>query len=166
MFSAGIPILNDLATILTIELQDELTKQGHNNTGKLHDSIMVELKRQADTTVIRGKAQFYGKNVDKGRKPGGKRIPLKVLEKWVKSRGIATGVKKIRGIAFLIQRAIWTHGSPTPGAFKFSKNTKRLEWISSALDRQDRRMEEKITDAVTAEFDALLERVTADQGGR
>lgn len=62
-------------------------------------------------------AQDYLQWLDTGRKPGGKKVPIEALLKWVRQRGLNrgkngrfTGAASINQIAWAVQRAIWLHG--------------------------------------------------------
>jgi hypothetical protein len=62
-------------------------------------------------------AQDYLQWLDTGRKPGGKKVPIEALIKFVKQRGLNrgkngrfTGAASINSIAWAIQRSIWLHG--------------------------------------------------------
>jgi hypothetical protein len=62
-------------------------------------------------------AQDYLQWLDSGRKPGGKKVPIEALIKWVRQRGLNrgkngrfTGAASINAIAWAVQRSIWLHG--------------------------------------------------------
>ena len=62
-------------------------------------------------------AQDYLLWLDTGRKPGGKKVPIDALIKWVRQRGLNrgkngrfTGAASINQIAWAVQRSIWLHG--------------------------------------------------------
>lgn len=62
-------------------------------------------------------AQDYLQWLDTGRKPGGKKVPISALIKFVRQRGLNrgkngrfTGAASINSIAWAIQRSIWLHG--------------------------------------------------------
>ena len=85
-------------------------------SGKLRDSIQVQVKKvNEDETVIQVLAEQYSQWVQSGRAPGKKGIPVSVLEKWIKERGLQGRDKKGKFIkrksfAFAIQNNIKKFG--------------------------------------------------------
>ena len=81
-------------------------------SGKLRDSIQVQVKKvNEDETVIQVLAEQYSQWVQSGRLPGKKGVPISVLEKWIKERGLQGRDKKgqfikRRSFAFAIQTNI------------------------------------------------------------
>lgn len=107
--------LTELAAFLEKELKDELARQGHIATGALQDSIRVEVLEESGTVAIIGYGSNIAKYVDWGRRPGGKRVPVDALRRWVIVKGIAPEGKKATSIAWAIQYSIWKNGIPTDG---------------------------------------------------
>jgi hypothetical protein len=84
-------------------------------SGKLRDSIQVNIKQSQGETVIQVLAEEYSKWVQSGRLPGKKGVPIDVLEKWIISRGLTGRDKrgrfiKRRSFAFAIQNNIKKFG--------------------------------------------------------
>jgi len=84
-------------------------------SGKLRDSIQVTTKRSGNETIIQVLAEQYSQWVQSGRLPGKKGIPISVLEKWIKERGLQGRDKKGKFIkresfAFAIQNNIKKFG--------------------------------------------------------
>ena len=81
----------------------------------MRDSIQVTTKRSGNETIIQVLAEQYSQWVQSGRLPGKKGIPISVLEKWIKERGLQGRDKKGRFIkresfAFAIQSNIKKFG--------------------------------------------------------
>lgn len=103
-------ILDTLAIELEGYLKENLKKYGKTVSKDLYNSIKVEVKEFTDSFQIIGKSLYYGQFVERGRKAGGKRVPLNVLLQWVKARGLASGNKEISKIAWAVQTSIHKKG--------------------------------------------------------
>jgi hypothetical protein len=130
MVEVGLKLIGEY---IVKQLQDVLTDQGHRNKGKLIDTMRSEVKKSGSGFEIVIFATDYAKFVDKGI-PAGVWINVTALRRWVEEKGIATGDKEIKTVAFLIGRKIFQEGSPTSGSLKFSKSGKRDEFIKVMLD--------------------------------
>lgn len=85
------------------------------SSGKLRDSIQVNIKQSQGQTVIELIAEQYSQWVQSGRLPGRKGVPIDALEKWIKERGLVGRDKrgrfiKRRSFAFAIQNNIKKFG--------------------------------------------------------
>lgn len=103
-------ILDQLALHLESYLKENLKKYGKTVSKDLYNSIHVEVAEFTNSFEIIGKSLFYGQFVERGRKAGGKRVPLNVLLQWVKARGLASGNKEISKIAWAVQTSIHKKG--------------------------------------------------------
>lgn len=84
-------------------------------SGKLRDSIKVNIVQQQTETIIQVIAEEYSKWVQSGRLPGKRGVPIQALEKWIVERGLTGRDKKGRFIkrrsfAFAIQNNIKKFG--------------------------------------------------------
>lgn len=85
-------------------------------SGKLRDSVTVVAKKvNEDETVIQVLTEEYAQWVQSGRAPGKKGVPISVLEKWIKDRGLQGRNKqgqfiKRKSFAFAIQNNIKKFG--------------------------------------------------------
>jgi hypothetical protein len=84
-------------------------------SGKLRDSIQVNVVKQKDETIIQILAEQYSQWVQSGRLPGKRGVPIDALERWIKSRGLQGRDKKgkfikRRSFAFAIQNNIKKFG--------------------------------------------------------
>ena len=101
--------LKPLIDFLETEIKGELERQGHVATGKLRDQIKVYL---TGTTIVGSAGDaFYAENVDWGRRPERKRVPIDALKNWIEIKGFAQGDKAIQ-MAWALQNAIWKNGVP------------------------------------------------------
>ena len=87
----------------------ELISQGKIASGKLKDSFEYDVFNFVSTLRIDFSAEDYLIWLEKGRKSG-KYAPKNAIEEWVKVKGIATEEKKIKSIAFLVNRKIFEKG--------------------------------------------------------
>ncbi len=90
------------------------------NTGNFRGSISNQMRGTRGT--IRGKVFSplkHGIVIERGRKPGSKQPPTHAIELWAKQVGIGAAGEDIRGIAFVIARAIGRRG--IKGRFPFRR---------------------------------------------
>lgn len=129
-------VVNDLLDLLgeffVEKFREELLAQGHDNTGRLFETMRYETNG-VDTVDVY--MQDYAKFVDSGIRPG-KLVSVFALIEWVEQKGIATGEKEIKNAAFAIRRKIMMEGSPTSNAFKFSENGRRTGFIQIVISEQ------------------------------
>lgn len=100
-----------LAKRLEEQLKAELLSQQHKSTGRLIGSIHVEVENFIDEISIVGYAEFYGQFVDRGRKPGTKRVPIDALIEWIKVKGFESDERRIRQMAFAVQAKTFKDGN-------------------------------------------------------
>lgn len=154
--------LKPLCTFLEKALKSELASQGHIATGKLRDSIRVRVVQTATGLRLDGESEFYGKYVDRGRKPGGKRVPIQALVAWLRVKGIPLNGRKEIDMAFAIQHSIWKNGIPTdrnPGKKKFITNTLKGNKTRISTD-----IKKAVGDFVGIELHNIIEDVKQDLG--
>jgi hypothetical protein len=139
--------IQTLGQFIINELGNELIKQNHRATGNLIASLDYAVEnRSGDLFSLIVTSLPYGGFVDRGRKAGGKKVPINVLVEWIKQKGIETNNKKILGIAFAIQNKIHKEGSPTKGRVK--KYGKGVDFIDDTLKRINKEIERRIADIV------------------
>jgi len=85
--------------------------------------------------------------------------PVSALAKWVMQRGIASEQREVNSIAWAIAIAIKKQGSPTRGAYKYSKNGKRTDWIGQVLEANERIIVEHIEQASIVEVEVKFNNV-------
>jgi hypothetical protein len=84
-------------------------------SGKLRDSISVNVVQQKGETIIQVISEEYAQWVQSGRLPGKKGVPIAAIEQWIKERGLTGRDKKgkfikKRSFAFAIQNNIKKFG--------------------------------------------------------
>lgn len=145
-----------LATILQEELVAELISQGHKATGDLVNSVEVIVKEESGSAIMDGLFIFYGRNVDQGRRAGGKKVPLDALIEWVKQKNFTQDAKEAKGVAFRIQRKIHEVGISTPSSWagELTKN-----WMTNVLSRNEDTIAEEISDGATEAIEIALSNI-------
>jgi len=133
-------ILQRLADDLTVKTQANLQKYKKLNTKSLYESIKTEVREYAKGWQIVGKSLYYAQYVERGRKAGGKRVPIAALIQYVKDRRMVSGNKEIHRVAWAIQTKIHKYG------------IKAAPFISDTL-KQEREM---IRQAINDTFGQIL----------
>ena len=147
--------LQQVADFIKREIQDELVAQGHEATGRLKESISVEVTQAFDLISIDGRFVKYGKYVDTGTRGGGW-IPFDDLIEWVRIKRIRFSGKSEKQTAKLIQWAVFKKGSPTDG------DSRKKRFVSGTLERIEPDISVKIQEIVSGylefEFYNMIER--------
>lgn len=147
--------LLQVTTYIKEQLQRELMLQKHIATEDLYNSIDIRLTDKGNSIIIEGWTEDYGAYVDRGRKPGGKKVPISALIEWIRIKGFATEAKKIKGIAFAIQKTIFKEGIPTKGSQQLAP--RRKDWISGTLERKQFDIKQRITFATHQEINLWID---------
>lgn len=148
----------ELIALFVIDfIKAEFVAQGHSNTGKLEDSLTWKL--EGNKINIYG--VDYAKWVESGRQKGAKRIPVDALITWVEQRGIASGDKEVKNVAYAIQQKIFQEGSPTNGSLQYSNNGRRDKFITYAIDENSKAIFDKISEVmgamITGQFEDMMQ---------
>lgn len=139
--------------LLRKEMIEEFVRQGHDVTGSLINSIEEKIIESTVFTRLDVEYNFYGRFVDTGRKAGVKRVPIEALEEWIRLKGFESDAKKIRGIAFAIQKTIFEKGISQPQSWN-GENTKG--WQTKVLERNTEKIESKVQKAIEDTFDLII----------
>lgn len=137
-------VLEDFASNIEANYKKDL---GYNRaTGKLADSVKVEVSGSTGDWVITVYLEDYWKYIEEGRKPGGKFPPVNKLLQWIIEKNlqprpykIPSGSYKIpteKQLAFLIGRKIAKEGLPAYNYLKNNIETAQahfIEMLSAAL---------------------------------
>lgn len=122
-------------------MQEELDNQNHNATGALSKSIKSKITvfpegaKGEVSTYLYGGAVNFGVPATKFRFGGRKHI--KALVKWIGDKGITpakgSSAMHIKKFAWAIAKKHAKEGIPTRESYKFSRNGKRLGFMTDAL---------------------------------
>ena len=153
---------------ITRQLISEFKAQGHNLTGALVRSVVASTQSLLDSVELSVSHLDYGTQLNTGV-PASK-VPrsgaaygnlLFDLVKWIRLRKIVFGAGAAYRFARNIIRKAQSTGFPTPGAYRFTKNTRRTGWIDYVVQTYQVTWEGKVE---TASFelannymDALLQ---------
>lgn len=122
--------LEALARFIKEELGKGLAAKGHINTGKLLDSIEVDILDELGAVVLEGKFEDYGIFQDTGTRAGSLRN-IDALTVWVRQR-LNAPPEKARGIAFAIAK---THAKVGMHSKDGRPNPAAAGWMTETLDR-------------------------------
>ena len=159
--------LDRIARILRKALAKEIVAQGHDLSGKLKQDIVQEIKRDGSGFTLDIFMKEYAPFVDKGVKAS--RIPyrrgsgaksskyISGLIDFVRKRGLATGDKEVKNIAFAIANKHKREGMPTRSSKRFSRTGKRLEFVQEALDSVVDQITEIFADAMLKDTELIIE---------
>ena len=136
------------------ELGKELIKQNHRATGNLIGSLDYKLDPASGGLSLEITAEGYAQFVNRGRKAGGKKVPIVVLVEWIKQKGIETNNKKVLGMAFAIQKTIEKQGIPTANS---RKRGKRVEFVDDTIIRIQSEIVRRITESTFRQVDIMVD---------
>lgn len=159
MIKEGLDLIGEFIIEQLVKVLDD---QGHRNTGKLQEtmrSVVTSSGKGYDITIY---GQDYAKYVDRGI-PAGVWVNPYALAEWVEQKGIATGEREVKNIAFAIRHKIYQEGSPTKGSLKFSKTGKRDEFIQVMLDENANIIFQMVFDLFSREVAISLRNTIAKQ---
>ncbi len=151
--------LGKIYEYLQVSMIAELQSQGHSNTNTLINSVHQEIIRSTDFIQLNGMFVFYGKFVDSGRRAGARRVPIDVLEEWIKQKGFENDAKKIRGMAFAIQKTIFDKGISTSQSWK-GEATKN--WMTKVLVEKDLQIKDDVFNATRIAMELIISNIVRD----
>lgn len=132
--------LDKLKTDIENILKADLVRQGFPNRTTL--AKLTVTNDASDLTLNIPDEIYYW---DRGRKSGGKRIPLSALLTWIKDRGISPrNGKSVTQLAWAIQTHIWQRGIS-------SKNI-----LDKAIDLIEVRIGDEILDFFSDQIDNII----------
>jgi hypothetical protein len=132
----------------------ELALQGHNATGTLINSITTNVLSTPNASILFGEFVYYGRFVDTGRRAGARRVPIDALIKWIKQKGFESVAKKIRGMAFAIQKTIFEKGISTAQSWK-GEATK--DFMTKTLKNLEPQITNDIEKAAEQSIEAIID---------
>ena len=153
-----------LGKFLKRELIRELISQGHRATGSLIKSIEMIIEQRLKAVTLSGEFLFYGEFIDRGRKPGTRKVPVDVLIEWIKQKQFQIDVNKIRGVAFAIQTKIFKEGIPTNKSRSLFQ--KRTGWLTDTLKDNEKEMFTQIQKGANEEIDILFTNIVRDTNAK
>lgn len=158
-FDKLIDALNKMRGQYVKELTDSLTKKNLISSGKLGESLKINVQPKVKVfgQIYRMQINMadYGENVDKGRKPG-KGLPPGVLQDWLRQPNTlqkVTGQDKQlkdyerKSLAFVINRSIK------------KKGIKPKNWIQPAVDKAGKNIVGVVEAAIAEDIEITFEEI-------
>jgi hypothetical protein len=149
---SGLDLIGEFIVDQLVKTIDDL---GHRTTGRLQDtmrSVVTSSGKGYDITIY---GQDYAKYVEKGV-PAGVWVSVDKLARWVHDKGIATGEREIKNLAYAIQRKIYDKGS-----VQFRKNKKGF--VEVTLDANANIIFQMVFDLFSREVAISLRNTIAKQ---
>lgn len=150
-------VLEGLRKLLKDELRKNLLKKGRKDTGKLHDSIEVELKQATNSIMLQGSFEDYGTYQDTGTRAG-KLRNIDALEEWVR-RKLGAPADKSRGIAFAISK---THAKVGMHSKNGRANPSGKGWMTEVLDSNEGEIFKRIDEAFAIQVNVTIDNIIND----
>tara|TARA_R110002096_G_scaffold172291_3_gene345854 strand:+ start:1882 stop:2376 length:495 start_codon:yes stop_codon:yes gene_type:complete len=135
--------LSIIGEFLKAKFIEELLSQDHNASGEHIDSMRFDVNKTGSGYELVFESLEYNKYLDQGTKKG-RYVPIQALIEWIEAKGIASGDKEVKSIAFAIRQKIFNEGTPTAGSYKFSKNGRRKDWIGITIKNNTAEVSEKL----------------------
>jgi len=153
--------IQQLVKYLTTKLREAIIKQEHKATGKLLDSLRIEVVDDA----INGYFEDYGQYVDRGRKPGSF-PPIEALEAWAKQKNLTLEAgQTYTNVAYAIAKSIYKKGIPSKPYVKWSagNSLKRVNWMTDTLDKSEQTIREALNKALGEEVGKVIINTTQNK---
>lgn len=144
-------VFKDLGRFIEARLMRELLSQGHKATGALVSSIQLKVLVRLDEIILEESHLSYGRFVETGRKPGGKKVPIAALEQWIKNKQFNIAADRVKGVAFAIQTNIFKFGIPT------DKDPRKKGFLAKTLVKVEGRITDEANKAADQQIDILIE---------
>lgn len=129
-------LLEHIGKILVTSFRAELSRIRLGNS-----DLAKTLDYQVDNDSVTLLMAEYGIYVDKGRKAGGRKVPIKNLVQWIKEKNIGSG--NTIQLAYRIQTAIWKTGIKGRPFITQATNSAELiidkeveKWLEEEIDRE------------------------------
>jgi len=151
-------IAKELEKQITDALKKKFEEQGHSLTGKGIKSLQTIVKDELGGLIIQILGDEYMGFQDAGRRAG-KGMPVDILQEWVKRRGLATDMKDVKRIAFLINRnmkRIGTHS--VRGRIDLSKR----HFIKDTIEDKSNFIQESLFKMFNKNFDLMVTNYTKE----
>lgn len=155
-------IAKHIEVLLAAALKNRLKGQGHVASGKGLNSIKVDVLPSGDDLVINIIGEDYLLYQDTGRKPG--TWPnIGALEKWVRQKGLASEMKEVKKIAFLIGRNMKRIGMHSKGN-RIDKS--KSKGITGTIEKQEGRIQQLLFEMFEKNFELLVSSAAKEIGGK
>ena len=150
---------------MSLEIQEELKAQGHNNTGNLIRSFEIVVSRSGRNVVGEIRANFYIEYLNTGVKAanvpfqrGSGRKSSKYIDgliDYFRTKGLSA--KESKKAAFATANKHKQDGIPTKASRRFSTTGKRTGAINIAVDKTQNKVIQKIEDEIGRLIEVRIE---------
>lgn len=168
-------LLAELINFLIKDLKSELKGQGYINSGKLYESMELEIKATSSGSIALLKLENYYRWVDQGvkaenipyggsnggrnRRSGGGNGRSKFIEaliKFWKSKGLSEN--KAKSAAFATARKQKKEGRPTQASWRFAPNRRRLNFFTDTVEenKNTENFETKVEKLVAQKWETMF----------
>lgn len=126
------PVVEVTMALIQRKLRESQQAQGHDNTGRLRESIQYDVI--ADTNTIVGRMYFedYGIYVNVGVRAASVRYPITVMIEWFRSKGL--NEREATRAAWATRAVHQREGIPTRASARFSQTGQRTGFVEKALE--------------------------------
>lgn len=152
-------VLEELNKLLVNTIRQNLRKKGHNNTGRLSQSIESKVSALGQGVIFRITGEDYGRFQEEGQRRGGRLRNIAALTKWVQQKGIALDLKKAKGIAFAIAKTQQRIGMHTAGG---RIDLSKRNFISESIDEKDSVIQNVLFRTFEVNFETLTTNFTQE----
>lgn len=127
-----IPVVEVTMALIQKKLRESQREQGHDNTGKLRESIKYDVI--ADTRTIVGRMYFedYGLYVNVGVRAANVRYPISVMIEYFRSKGL--NEREATSAAWATRTVHQREGIPTRASSRFSQTGQRTQFVEKAIE--------------------------------
>lgn len=142
---------------------EELLSQDHNATGEHIKSIKYNVTTSSGGFELSFTSNniIVSKALNNGTKAG-RYVPIKALMEWVEAKGIATGDKEVKSIAYAIRQKIFKEGTPTRGS---SAKGNKKNWIDIVIKDNKAKINDKLAfivgDSVNVALSVLAKEINS-----
>lgn len=144
-----ITALNRVGDIIVREAKKELIRQNKNASGELLNSVSYVVQDIMNGVSLTEKHIFYGDFVERGRRKGGKKVPIEALERWIEKKNFSYGITK-RSLAFAIQTNIHKFG------------IKPSKWLTNTVNNKRQEIFDMLNFAVKDNFTVIIKEIAKD----
>ena len=145
-------------------MSQEITQQGHVDTGALRDSLTARVFKRLDNQIV-GQilmSEEYGYYVDQGVAANRVNYPPQVLVPWILRNLNVTNEEEALSVAWAIRTTHKRTGIPSPGSFAFSNNGFRTNWTERSIEAYRPKFNDIVRGALADYAEALLQDVVRE----
>ena len=128
-----IPTVRKVMELFRDYIKKEGEDQGHRDTGKMLDTLEIQVNEESGQVTGKLLAEGYGVFVQTGVRADRVNYPIEVMIRWWKRKGL--GEKDATRAAWATRSNHKKYGIPSKGANAFSKTGKRINFVSDGIQK-------------------------------